>query len=96
MPETNPSTRAVLREVGDERVRQIERHNWTPAHDDSHGVDAWAWLLSTRSVALSCPFPDALFDPRRQLVEIAAIATAAIESFDRLNPDPSRGPIRGS
>jgi hypothetical protein len=76
-------TRAVLEEVARERVHQIEDRGWTPEHDDTHTTQEWAWLLSQRAVALSCPWPDAVFDARRQLVEIAAIATAAIESLDR-------------
>lgn len=75
--------RGVLDEIGEERLSQIEVHHWTPEHDDRHDRVAWSWLLAKRAVELSCPFDQAVPDPRRQLLEIAAIATAAIESLDR-------------
>jgi hypothetical protein len=94
MAETSDTTRHVLREIGEERVHQVHDRGWTPAHDDTHTTQEWAWLLSRRTVELSCPWPDAVLDPRRQLVEVAAIAAAAIESYDRLNPDQATQPVR--
>lgn len=73
----------VFAEVLGERARQIELHGWTPEHDDRHGRQEWAWLLARRVNELQCPFDEAVLDPRRALVEIAAITVAAIESFDR-------------
>lgn len=81
------STENVLREIAVERQRQLEVHGWTQEHDDRHSYHEWGWLLSKRAVELSCPFTDAVLDPRRQLIEAAAIAVAAVESFDRTRED---------
>ena len=73
----------TLMAVGVERERQIEDHDWTPEHDDQQTVANWAWLIGRRSSDLTCPHPEVVDDPRRLLLEIAAIAVAAIESIDR-------------
>jgi hypothetical protein len=78
---------AVVSEVGTERVRQIVDHGWTPEHDDRHDTQAWAWLLARRVTELMTPpsVEDRTAEEhRRQLVEVAAIACAAIESLDRI------------
>lgn len=78
------ATDNVLEDVRTERIRQRETHGWTPSRDDSHPLSAWSWLLSRRAVDLAHPHPeDAGIDERRILVEIGAIAVAAIESWDR-------------
>lgn len=79
------ATVEVLEDIAAERFRQIQIHGWSAEHDDRHELAAWGWLLATRAVALSAPFPEDSVspDPRRQLVEVAAIATAALESWDR-------------
>jgi hypothetical protein len=80
------ATRVVLAELLAERRNQIERHRWTPEHDDAHGPDEFAWLIARRAVEMCTPAALAAVDARRLLVEMAAIATAAIESFDRRWP----------
>jgi len=76
-------TTAVLLELAVERERQIADGR-TVEQDDKHGLAEWAWLLSRRVSDLQCPWVEAVNDdPRRSLVEIAAIAVAAVESFDR-------------
>lgn len=77
------STLAVLLEIADERARQVDVHEWTPDHDDQHGRQEWAWLLLRRVTDLAHPWDDAHLDTRRELLEVAAIAVAAIESIDR-------------
>jgi hypothetical protein len=78
------STAGVVAEIAVERGRQVNEHGWTPEHDDGLGKDAWAWLLIRRLSDLSCPFEDEMSDdPRRALIEIAAIAVAAVEAIDR-------------
>lgn len=77
------ATGDVLHEVMEERVRQQDLHGWTPEHDDTHGRQEWAWLLARRITDLSCPWDSAVLDERRQLIEVAAIAVAAVESLDR-------------
>jgi len=91
-------TRGVLDEIGAERARQMESHGWRPDHDDTHQLQEWAWLIAARSHDLSCPWPDDYLphpEPRRALVEIAAIAVAAIESWDRRHEDQVNPESRG-
>lgn len=73
----------VLGEILDERRNQVQRHGWTVDHDDLRGPSDFAWLIARRAVDMC--HPDALYaiDSRRFFVEIAAIATAAIEAHDR-------------
>ena len=79
-------TNSVLAEVAGERSRQMLEYNRTPDHDDSLPRSAWAYLLSRRSTELGNPFLGGDDDdPRRILLEIAAIAVAGIESIDRLS-----------
>lgn len=78
------ATRTVLIELLDERRNQIDRHGWTPDHDDRHGSDEFAWLIARRAVEMCNPVALVAVDVRRLLVEIAAIAIAAIESYDRV------------
>lgn len=84
-------TPGILEEIRVERDRQRGTHGWTPDHDDGHPLHAWGWLLARRAVDLSHPAPEnAGIDARRTLIEIAAIATAAVESWDRQigRPEP--------
>lgn len=71
-------TFSVAGEVLAERLRQ--KQNGRP---DDHDLAAWAWLLGRRVTDLQCP-PElgAAADPRRLLIEIAAIAVAAVEALD--------------
>lgn len=79
----------VLLEIAAERERQQAVHGRTPEHDDTHDRREWAWYLGRRVHDLACPFDEAVIDERRQLVEVAAIAVAAIEAFDRRSPMPA-------
>lgn len=84
MSQVHSGTAGVVAEIAVERGRQINEHGWTPEHDDGLGKEAWAWLLSRRVTDLSCPFDDEMSDdPRRALIEIAAIAVAGVEAIDR-------------
>jgi len=77
-------TVAVLHEIAAERDRQEASHGFGAEHDDRHGLAEWAWLLGSRVHELACPWNDAMgIDPRRVLVEVAAIAVAAVESLER-------------
>lgn len=73
----------VLRDVAEERQQQIDRHGWTPEHDDRHDLPAWSWLLARRVTDLSHPMAASVVDVRKSLLEVAAIAVAAIEAHDR-------------
>jgi hypothetical protein len=80
------ATRTVLAELLVERQRQQDVHGWTPIHDDAHPVEDFAWLIARRSVEMSNSQAAEAVDARRLLVEIAAIAIAAIEKLDRVSP----------
>lgn len=74
----------TVEEVMAERFRQRDELGFTEEHDDRISLQAFGWLLGSRAVALTAP--DEVMDKleaRRQLVEIAAIACAAIEKIDR-------------
>lgn len=78
----------VLTEVACERHRQDEK--WGGAgHDDGHTIDEWWDILDRLKLELDVA-ADAGARPqiRHHLKEIAAVAVAAVQSFDRLNPGP--------
>jgi hypothetical protein len=77
------ATRGVLLELLEERRRQIDEHGWSPAHDDEHATFDFAWLIGRRAMEMCNPMSADVVDCRRLLVEIAAIAVAAIEAIDR-------------
>lgn len=66
----------IYHEIKFERAKQDER--WGPEHDDKHTSGDWAALIEQRT-DLGFKYGDY----RRSLVEIAAIAVAAIEAHDR-------------
>jgi len=79
-------TTDVLTEVAGERSRHVLDYGWTAEHDDAITPAGWAYLLQRRSTELGNPFAGGDDDdPRRLLLEIAAIAVAGIESIDRLS-----------
>lgn len=72
----------IYEELRAERIRQDDRWGG-PHHDDSHAIEDWAFFIAIRCKALKSD--SAAYDPaRRILVEIAALAIAAIESVDRI------------
>lgn len=80
----NP-TALVLAEVGNERLRQQDGEAYRLEHDDAHSVNDWIALV-TRYIGRAADEADLYRNPegyRRRLVQAAAIAVAAIESFDR-------------
>lgn len=81
------ATRQVLTEVLDERINQVERHQWTPQHDDAHPIEDFGWLIARRAIEFSNSMAVEVVDVRRLLVECAAIAVAAIEKIDRRLPE---------
>ncbi len=70
----------VLAEVVAERRRQDEKHGG-PAHDDTHTLPKWWGLMMQRMVGRA--YPGGRADERKDLVQIAALAVAAVESIDR-------------
>lgn len=79
---------------------QAERHRqdmkWGgPEHDDTHSIYDWGNYICQRSFPLY-QLPASEYSPRRLLVEIAALALAAIESLDRLRGEPDDRPDAGT
>jgi hypothetical protein len=81
----------VIGEVLAERSNQIDTHGRTTALDDKRTTAEFAWLLGRRASDLATPFPEVMPDdePRRLLIELAAIAVAAIEAMDRRASTPA-------
>jgi hypothetical protein len=94
LPEGLPwSTPAALHHIADRRLHQIAI-GYTPEHDDRHTPLEWADLLGTllegvhfaaRSAAV--PKPPGY---RQALLDLAAVATAAVEVQDRLTASELR------
>jgi hypothetical protein len=77
------ATTAVLIEVGAERARQITERGYTPEDDQRLERADWSYLLLRRITDLFGPEDDMSDDPRRLLLEVAAIAVAGVEAHDR-------------
>lgn len=82
MPEPTPAPEpaSVLAEINRERVKQDAKWGG-PQHDDTHVPEDWLSFISVR-IAESRTHPHKY---RQNMVEIAALAVAAIESDDRRN-----------
>jgi hypothetical protein len=75
---------SVYDEIQAERARQDDKWGG-PEHDDQHDFHTWLRLLGERSgLARLCLGSEDPANYRRYLVQIAALAVAAAESFDRL------------
>jgi len=75
----------VLQEIATERWRQ-DCHWGGPAHDDTHTPYEWERLLHERVYHLTDCVGEAQARYRRALVEIAALAVAAMQAWDRSHP----------
>lgn len=84
MSDTLKGAMAVAMEIVIEREKQIAR-GFDHQHDDRQRLSDLAWLLARRANDLQAPSLAHISqdEPRRLLVEIAAIAVAAVESIDR-------------
>lgn len=74
------AAREVLSEVLDERLRQV-RLGYDHEHDDQHTASWWSEQLRDRAAQVKLLSPA---KRREQLVQIAALAVAAVEREDRL------------
>lgn len=84
MTGSNPAQAAILAEVAAERRRQDSRWGGAP-HDDSHNAEEWvALLIDQLGGASSNRRIKTLW--RIYLLQLAATAVAAVESFDRKYP----------
>lgn len=73
----------ILVEVGCERYNQDREHGG-PIHDDTHTYNDWTAIL-TRHLGLAAS-DRAEVDPvrwRKQMIRVAALAVAAVQSHDR-------------
>lgn len=73
-------TDQVINEVVAERRRQDEKWGG-PEHDDQHLTDDFFSLIDARIT-----YNMKISDSRKALIEIAALAVAAVESLDRRWP----------
>ena len=81
--ETKMETFQVIAEVADERKRQDEKWGG-PVHDDQHRLETFVQLIEDYAgwarVMAGMNSPE---KARRRLVQVAALAVAAVESIDR-------------
>lgn len=70
----------VYDEIRLERMRQDEKWGG-PDHDDEHLVHNWSYSINQHANAAY--FAPSSEESRRELVQVAALAVAAIESLDR-------------
>ncbi len=74
------SLQQVIRDVEDERSHQEER--WGVVNDDCNTLDDWLSYVKTFSRRAARENSNSPAQ-RKRLVQVAALAVAAIESFDR-------------
>jgi hypothetical protein len=84
MRELFPVHENIFNAIIDERHRQDEKWGG-PDHDDKHSYGDWIIYLVQHLAKASLAVSRQRY--RYQLVRIAALAVAAIESFDRKYPD---------
>lgn len=77
--------KSVLDEVTAERRRQVEEKGHTAAKDDGNAPTSWAAILSSM-IGDVYRFQATLADFRKCMVQVAAVAVAAVESCDRKTP----------
>ena len=74
---------AIFHEIVAERGRQNEKHGG-PQHDDTHSIYDWVLFMRGRLCdAAEARGAAAAGIRRRKLIQVAALAVAAIESMDR-------------
>lgn len=96
----------VLLEICVERAEQ-DRKRGGPAHDDAHAREDWLKFIEqhSRKVPFKAYESWELVEPaeraeaiaayRKQMIRIAALAVAAVESFDRKHPPEPGDPTDG-
>ena len=82
---------SAIDDVLAERVRQ-DRKGYTAEHDDEHDLIEFLDFIEPRLERARNPLDTAAPLRRKMLVEIAALAIAAIEMLDRRNPAPAAPP----
>lgn len=83
-------THPVLDEVNRERIRQIAK-GFTDEVDDSEPIRHLCWFIEKyagwAAVMSQMGPPQGYETARRRLVQVAALAVAAVESLDRRYPE---------
>lgn len=90
----------VMDDIGEERQRQQTAKGWSAEHDDAHAVAEWSALitkyhgmaialaeraeLSAAGISVDGAPEMLLAAYRHRMVQVAALAAAAVESFDRV------------
>jgi hypothetical protein len=83
---TTGATGTVLAEVANERAAQDVKWGGS-AHDDTHTTYAFLQFIEDRrGMAMYADSIDDRALARRRLIQVAALAVAAIESLDRKTP----------
>lgn len=97
-----------LRDIANERRRQIEVEGWTPAHDDAHSTGELARAAACYADPIyegrdrapaKWPWADEWWKPknrRQDLVRAGALINAEIDRLDRAALGPSRPSDEGS
>lgn len=71
----------IFEEISAERTRQD--NIWGgPGHDDTHDISDWVLFIKEHA-RMADPLTPQPEESRRRLIEVAALAVAAIESLDR-------------
>ena len=82
--------RTVINEVETERIRQIAK-GFTDEADDLEPIKHFCWFIEKYAgwaAAMSQMGPPQGYETaRRRLVQVAALAVAAVESLDRRYPE---------
>lgn len=76
----------IFKEIENERIMQDSAHGGH-TNDDQHTPNDWCAIL-VRHLGLACN-DEGIHEAeryRRQMIRVAAVAVAAIESFDRKHP----------
>lgn len=77
----------VFDEIAKERIRQDQKWGG-PQRDDTHAVHAWMRVIKNyASWAEQMIYNRAPEKARKRLIQVAALAMAAVESIDRKYPD---------
>lgn len=80
----------VLLEFARERERQRVQEGYAPEHDDQHDATHWIALVATwLGRAGDAALEGDVGRYRRRLVQVGALALAAVETLDRQIVDPA-------
>lgn len=77
---------SIYDEIQKERLRQDQKWGG-PKHDDTHSIPEWVMFIKDyASWARQMTSMGSIGKARRRLIQVAALAVAAVESLDRRYP----------